>query len=80
MDGRSADLMASLQGRLLTGLATLVLAAGLAAGGLAFRWAFEEAIEFQDTILQQVGTLAVSNPLLINLPAESDADHRNPVQ
>jgi two-component system, OmpR family, sensor kinase len=40
--------MASLRARLFAGLALLAVATGLAAGGLAFRWAFQEAIELQD--------------------------------
>jgi hypothetical protein len=55
--------MASLRARLFAGLALLAVATGLAAGGLAFRWAFQEAIELQDAILVQVGELAVKNHL-----------------
>ena len=49
----------SLRARLFAAIAAFVLVTGLAAGALAFRWAFDEAIELQDAILLQVGALAV---------------------
>src|SRR4051794_35868773 len=61
LDGRSALMMASLRARLYVGLAAIILLTGLAAGGTAFRWAYYEAIEFQDAVLLQIGTLAVDN-------------------
>jgi two-component system OmpR family sensor kinase len=66
--------MASLRARLFAGLALLAVATGLAAGGLAFRWAFQEAIELQDAILVQVGELAVKDHLQAELPAERGVD------
>lgn len=66
--------MNSLRARLFVGLATLLLVAGLCAGGLAFRWAFEEANELQDAILQQVGALAANNRLRTDLPHDGDID------
>ena len=66
--------MASLQARLLVGLTALVLAAGVTAGILSFRWAFDEAIELQDAILQQVGMLAVTTPLKSDLAGGSEVD------
>jgi two-component system OmpR family sensor kinase len=56
-------MMASLRARLYAGLAAIILFAGLAAGGTAFRWAYNEAIELQDEVLLQIGALAVSNPI-----------------
>ncbi|WP_457832355.1 hypothetical protein, partial [Staphylococcus aureus] len=46
---------------------------GLAAGYLAYRWAFDEAIELQDAILLQVGSLA-SKTGLTDLPPEENID------
>lgn len=66
--------MASLQARLLVGLTALVLAAGVTAGILSFRWAFDEAIELQDAILQQVGMLAVATRLKSDLAGGGDVD------
>jgi two-component system OmpR family sensor kinase len=66
--------MAGLRARLFAGTALLVVATGLAAGGLAFRWAFQEAIELQDAILVQVGELAVKNHLQAELPALGGVD------
>jgi Histidine kinase-, DNA gyrase B-, and HSP90-like ATPase len=40
-----------------------VLLTGLAAGGVAFRWAFDKAIELQDALLLQIGSLAISGRL-----------------
>jgi two-component system, OmpR family, sensor kinase len=54
-------MMASLRARLYAGLAAIVLLTGLAAGATAFRWAYHEAIEFQDAVLLQIGALAVNN-------------------
>jgi two-component system OmpR family sensor kinase len=48
----------SLQGRLIIGLTATIVVTGVIAGMVAFRWAFDEAIELQDSILLQVGTVA----------------------
>jgi two-component system OmpR family sensor kinase len=48
----------SLQGRLIIGLTATIVVTGVIAGMVAFRWAFDEAIELQDSILLQVGTIA----------------------
>lgn len=53
----------SLRGRLFLGLALVVVLAGMGAGGLVYRWSYDEAIELQDAILQQVGTLAARDRL-----------------
>jgi two-component system, OmpR family, sensor kinase len=66
--------MTSLRARLFVGLALLIVVTGLSAGGLAFRWAFNEAIELQDAILIQVGGLAVSNHLQRAPPAQGGVD------
>jgi two-component system OmpR family sensor kinase len=58
MDGRPRVVMRSLRGRLFLGLTVTLLVAGFAAGALAYRWAFEEAIELQDAILVQIGAVA----------------------
>jgi two-component system, OmpR family, sensor kinase len=56
-------MMASLRARLYAGLAAIILLTGLAAGVTAFRWAYHEAIELQDAVLLQIGTLAVNHRL-----------------
>lgn len=70
--------MSSLRSRLFVGLTLVIVLAGLAAGGLAFLWSFDEAIEFQDTTLQHVGAFAANNPRLSGSPgpkgSDSDAD------
>lgn len=66
-------LISSLRGRLFVGLTVFIVGTGLAAGYLAFRWAFEEAIELQDAILLQVGSLAAKNRLT-DLPSEGNID------
>jgi two-component system OmpR family sensor kinase len=48
----------SLQGRLILSLTAMIVVTGVIAGMVAFRWAFEEAIELQDSILLQVGNSA----------------------
>ena len=73
MDGGPSMLISSLRGRLFVGLTVFIVGTGLAGGYLAFRWAFEEAIELQDAILLQVGSLA-SKSHLTDLPAEGSID------
>lgn len=66
--------MTSLRARLFVSLALFIIATGLSAGALAFRWAFDEAIELQDAILLQIGSLAAVNRLQTELPAQDGVD------
>lgn len=66
--------MASLRGRLYAGLAAIALLAGLAAGAMAFRWAYHEANEFQDAFLLQIGALAVNNRIQTGPTVEHGVD------
>jgi two-component system OmpR family sensor kinase len=70
--------MASLRARLYAGLAAIILITGVAAGATAFRWAYDEAIEFQDAVLLQVSALAVNNRIQSGPTIEHgvDADAR----
>jgi two-component system, OmpR family, sensor kinase len=52
------SLTRSLQGRLVISLTAMIVVAGVIAGAVAFQWAFDEAIELQDSILLQVGNIA----------------------
>jgi two-component system OmpR family sensor kinase len=52
----------------------LVLVTGLAAGVWAFRWAYTEAIEFQDSLLLQIGTLAVRTRFPADQPTLDGVD------
>jgi two-component system OmpR family sensor kinase len=69
----------SLQGRLVVSLTAMIVVTGAIAGGVAFRLAFDEAIELQDSILLQVGTIAgnirVPEPVPVsdNLEPEAQA-------
>lgn len=67
-------LIPSLRGRLFAGLAIFIVGTALTAGYLAYRWAFSEAIELQDAILLQVGSLAAKNHLSTTLPSEGNID------
>jgi two-component system, OmpR family, sensor kinase len=58
MDGRPAVVTNSLRGRLFFSLTITIVVAGLGAGALAYDWAFDEAIELQDSILIQIGAVA----------------------
>jgi two-component system, OmpR family, sensor kinase len=49
----------SLRGRLLIGLTLMIVSTGVVAGAVGFQWAFDEAIEMQDSILTQIGALAL---------------------
>jgi len=64
----------SLRARLFVGLALFILATSLIAGSVAYRWAFDEAIELQDAILLQVSSLVANNRLQTGLPAEGHVD------
>ncbi|WLB23929.1 sensor histidine kinase [Bradyrhizobium japonicum] len=48
----------SLRGRLFIGLTAIILLTGAIGGMFAYRWAFDEAIELQDSILVQLASLA----------------------
>jgi two-component system OmpR family sensor kinase len=48
----------SLQGRLVISLTAMIVFTGVIAGVVAFQLAFDEAIELQDSILLQVGSIA----------------------
>jgi len=67
----------SLRGRLLIGLTLMIVSTGLVAGAVGFQWAFDEAIEMQDSILTQIGALALDtrfhNEASINSGVDRDA-------
>ncbi|WP_163157757.1 sensor histidine kinase [Bradyrhizobium uaiense] len=53
-------MMRSLRGRLFVGLTAIILLTGAVGGALAYRWAYSEAIETQDSVLIQIGSFAMS--------------------
>ncbi|MBR0893755.1 histidine kinase [Bradyrhizobium tropiciagri] len=53
-------MMRSLRGRLFVGLTAIILLTGAVGGMLAYRWAYSEAIETQDSVLIQIGSFALS--------------------
>lgn len=53
----------SLRGRLFAGLTAIILLTGLVGGLFAHRWAFNEAIEMQDSVLTQIAGLVQSGSL-----------------
>lgn len=66
--------MGSLRARLFLSLAAVIIATGVGAGGLAYQWAFDEAIELQDSILIQIGAVAVNTRFQSNAPTKSAVD------
>jgi two-component system, OmpR family, sensor kinase len=60
MDGGSRAMIKSLRGRLFISLTMIVLLTGLVGGVFAHRWAFDEAIETQDSVLIQIAGLVQS--------------------
>jgi len=48
---------ASLRARLFVGLTAIILLAGCVGGVFSYFWAFDEAIEMQDSVLIQIGSL-----------------------
>jgi two-component system OmpR family sensor kinase len=67
-------MMDSLRGRLFLGLTVLIVATALGAGVLAFTWAFDEAIELQDSVLIQIGAIAGNAHFDNNAAAGNDVD------
>jgi two-component system OmpR family sensor kinase len=61
----------SLRGRLLIGLTLMIVSTGLVAGAVGFQWAFDEAIEMQDSILTQIGALALNTRFRNDAPINS---------
>lgn len=53
----------SLRGRLFAGLTAIILLTGIAGGLFAYDWAFNEAIEMQDSVLIQIAGLVQSGSL-----------------
>lgn len=53
----------SLRGRLFAGLTAIILLTGIAGGLFAYHWAFNEAIEMQDSVLIQIAGLVQSGSL-----------------
>ena len=53
----------SLRGRLFAGLTAIILLTGLVGGLFAHHWAFDEAIEMQDSVLIQIAGLVQSGSL-----------------
>ena len=86
MDGIQTRLTHSLQVRLSAALALAILAAALVAGALSFWFAYQDAIELQDDLLQQSATLVDRQALpaidaTAPIPgAEIDAEDRIVVQ
>ena len=64
----------SLRGRLLIGLALVIVLTGLGAGYVAFGWAFDEAIEMQDQVLTQLGAFALNTRLRNDAPINAGVD------
>jgi two-component system, OmpR family, sensor kinase len=50
-------IMQSLRGRLFLGLTAVIVLAGALGGLLTYQWAFDEAIEMQDSVLIQIGSV-----------------------
>jgi two-component system OmpR family sensor kinase len=60
MDGGPAVMIKSLRGRLFVGLTAVIVLTGAIGGTLAYMWAYNEAIEMQDSVLTQIGTFAIN--------------------
>ena len=66
--------MTSLRDRLLIGIGAFVLVTGLAAGGVAFKSSFDEAIELQDSMLVQIGALVAAHGVQPPAPVGETVD------
>jgi two-component system, OmpR family, sensor kinase len=58
----------SLRARLFAGLTLMILATAGSAGYFTYRWAFDEAIEAQDSILAQIGAVALNATFRNDMP------------
>jgi two-component system, OmpR family, sensor kinase len=74
MDGRPGIVRRSLRGRLFVSLTITIIVTGLGAGALAYDWAFDEAIELQDSILIQIGAVAGAIHISDAAPAGGGVD------
>src|SRR6202165_990668 len=74
LDGGPSLMKHSLRGRLLIGLTLMIVSTGLVAGAVGFQWAFDEAIEMQDSILTQIGALALNTRFQNDAPINSGVD------
>jgi two-component system OmpR family sensor kinase len=68
MDGGPGIMNNSIRTRLLIGIGIFVALSCVAASFVAFNWAYNEAIEFQDATLWQVGHLVADSNSNIELP------------
>ena len=64
----------SLRGRLLIGFTLMIVSTGVVAGAVGFQWAFDEAIEMQDSILTQIGALALNTRFQNDAPINRGVD------
>ncbi|MGF6308277.1 two-component system OmpR family sensor kinase [Bradyrhizobium sp. i1.8.4] len=53
-------MMTSLRGRLFVGFTAIMVLMGTIGGILAYKWAYSEAIEMQDSVLIQIGSFAIN--------------------
>ncbi|WP_316183058.1 ATP-binding protein [Bradyrhizobium sp. SZCCHNRI1009] len=61
-------MIGSLRGRLFAGLTAVIVVAGAVGGAFAYVWAYDEAIEMQDSVLNQIGVFALSSPIRQSQP------------
>ena len=50
-------MISSLRGRLFIGFAAIIIFTGAIGGSLAYKWAYSEAIEVQNSVLVRVGSV-----------------------
>src|SRR5262245_7775859 len=63
MDGGQLFMIRSLRGRLFAGLMMIIVLAGAVGGLFAYKWAFDEAMEIQDSVLIQLASLVQNGGL-----------------
>lgn len=67
-------MMNSLRSRLFSGITAFVILVALAGSLATFNWAYREAIELQDSVLEQVADLAFAKPLVLEPSAQQNVD------
>jgi two-component system, OmpR family, sensor kinase len=60
----------SLRGRLFVGMTAIIILTGAIGGFLAYSWAYEEAIEVQDSVLIQLASLAATGNFSTSKPLQ----------
>ncbi|MCP4614857.1 MAG: histidine kinase [Bradyrhizobium sp.] len=63
-------MLKSLRARLFLGLTAVIVLTGVIGGWFAYTWAYDEAIEMQDSVLMQIAAFASGAPVAVSQPVK----------